>query len=299
MRHKHVNSFWIFCSTIQGDCFNVATFNIQTFGQSKMKHPIVRAFLLKIAYLADVMAIQELRDRQKKTIPLLLDYLNKSPRQFAGVTGPREGRGSMKEQYVLLYDKRKFSHDASHVFPDANQLYHRPPLAVRLTYSSGKKITLISFHVDPDDADREIGNIPLVLDWSQKIMGAENIFLLGDFNADCTYYDEKKLFSVDKRLSWIVRNNMDTTVGSRSCTYDRIAVFNLLSFQVEDVYTFKFIDRKYFQSIDAEDFSRFPEWKKSISAASFIYKTADKKHVLKPQKISDHFPVFSKVCEKP
>lgn len=54
----------------------------------------------------------------------------------------------------------------------------------------------------------------------------QNVMLLGDFNADCSYLPKKNRKNVrlitDTSLSWLIPDTADTTVRSTtSCAYDR------------------------------------------------------------------------------
>ena len=48
--------------------------------------------------------------------------------------------------------------------------------------------------------------------------------MLGDFNADCRYFNEASYSSVfsSGEYTWIIKNGEDTTVSKTDCTYDRI-----------------------------------------------------------------------------
>lgn len=54
----------------------------------------------------------------------------------------------------------------------------------------------------------------------------QDVMLLGDFNADCSYLTkknrEKLQLITDKNLHWLIADKTDTTVkASTSCSYDR------------------------------------------------------------------------------
>lgn len=56
-------------------------------------------------------------------------------------------------------------------------------------------------------------------------LSLQNIVLLGDFNAGCTYikgsdWQQIRLFT-DKTLHWLITDQADTTVTDTKCPYDR------------------------------------------------------------------------------
>ena len=50
----------------------------------------------------------------------------------------------------------------------------------------------------------------------------KNKILLGDLNADCSYYDTPPSHFLD--WNWIIRDDEDTTSSLTNCAYDRIIV---------------------------------------------------------------------------
>ena len=54
---------------------------------------------------------------------------------------------------------------------------------------------------------------------------SDNIILMGDFNADCSYVPKtklKKLALRSKGFHWLIPDEWDTTVASTNCAYDRL-----------------------------------------------------------------------------
>lgn len=53
------------------------------------------------------------------------------------------------------------------------------------------------------------------------------MIILGNLNADCDYLHKEdlshvKLLNNTNKFNWLIKNGMDTTVGSRNCAYDRL-----------------------------------------------------------------------------
>ncbi|XP_037832821.1 deoxyribonuclease gamma-like [Kryptolebias marmoratus] len=71
--------------------------------------------------------------------------------------------------------------------------------------------------------------VPQLLQTIRRSLCQQNVMLLGDFNADCSYLAKKNRKKVrlitDASLYWLIPENSDTTVrASTSCVYDRIVV---------------------------------------------------------------------------
>ena len=54
----------------------------------------------------------------------------------------------------------------------------------------------------------------------------QNIIISGDFNADCGYLPDKAWADISLRtnthFTWLITDDVDTTVGTSSCSYDRL-----------------------------------------------------------------------------
>lgn len=54
----------------------------------------------------------------------------------------------------------------------------------------------------------------------------QNVFIVGDLNADCSYLSNKKRKQLklvkDEEYKWIFPDGMDTTVGKKDCNYDKL-----------------------------------------------------------------------------
>ena len=66
------------------------------------------------------------------------------------------------------------------------------------------------------------------------------IIILGDLNADCTYWDEDEVNSTMRSdmYTWLISNEEDTTVKTTDCTYDRILVTDGVKYNSSGVYDF-------------------------------------------------------------
>ena len=69
----------------------IGSFNIQMFGKTKMGKPGVVSILTDIARRFDILAIQELRDKDQGVIPEFLRQINADGSSYAAAVGPRQG----------------------------------------------------------------------------------------------------------------------------------------------------------------------------------------------------------------
>ena len=201
----------------------IATFNIQIFGRTKSSKNNVMEIITKIVSKFDIIAIQEIQDIRKVTARRLQSKLKKN---YKHVLGPRVGYSHRrKEQYAYFYNTNKVKLLRSYTYDDRLDDFSREPFIAEFKIKANKeKIVLINIHTPPKFATREIKKLPEVIVDAMKRYSNVNIILLGDLNADCTYFKEntyKQIFSPDIYI-WTTPNKFDTTVKITDCTYDRI-----------------------------------------------------------------------------
>jgi deoxyribonuclease-1-like protein len=203
----------------------VAAFNIQVFGQSKRSKPEVMNVLTMIAREFDVMLVQEIRDSSETTANFYLDEINDMDGpDYAYVKSPRLGRTSMKEAYAYYYNTSTVECTSDYVWDDTGDVFEREPYVA--TFRSGNfDFTLVGIHARPDDAESEISELAGVyLDVLAKAPGERDLIILGDFNADGSYFDEDAACLLkDGKFSWTITNDMDTMTKT-DWTYDRIVM---------------------------------------------------------------------------
>jgi endonuclease/exonuclease/phosphatase family metal-dependent hydrolase len=205
----------------------VASFNIQIFGQSKRSKPEVMDILTKIACEFDVLAIQEIRDKSETTVDIYVDEINKvcdnGKREF--IQSERLGRTTSKEQYAMIYNTNTVSYleDSAYVYDDVDDVFEREPFIAQ--FESGKfDFVIVNNHIKPDDAEIEIPKLSDVInDATQRFQNEPDIIVLGDLNADCSYYDEDSE-ELTSGYMWLIPDNADTTTKATDCTYDRIII---------------------------------------------------------------------------
>jgi endonuclease/exonuclease/phosphatase family metal-dependent hydrolase len=92
--------------------------------------------------------------------------------------------------------------------------------------STGFDLSLITIHTKPGAALSEINALPHVVDtYLENNPNESEIVILGDFNAACSYVSSNELSNsplAHSNYTWLIENNVDTTVSDSYCAYDRI-----------------------------------------------------------------------------
>lgn len=210
------------------DTITIASWNIQAFGPTKATDPDRIPIIAATISQFDLVAIQEIRDRTGTAIQDLEAAVDKLGMDYKVIIGPRLGRSTMKEQYAYIYraDKIKLV-GSSYTYDDPEDIFHREPFIACFQTTSPNStfdVCLINTHVDPDEAHQEIDNLAWIVTGSDLKHRDEDIIVLGDFNSDCSYYDENqpKTFITANYMIPAITNAMDTNLAKSDCTYDRI-----------------------------------------------------------------------------
>jgi deoxyribonuclease-1-like protein len=207
----------------------VGAFNLQAFGTTKGGKPEVMGVLSNIIRNYDVIAVEEIRDASQTALPKLKDTVNSmGGPQYDYVVGERLGRTTSKEQYAYLYNNQTMQVIGTpYTYPDSNDIFQREPYVAEFKAKNGSfNFVLITIHTDPDTATQEINDLPKVVeDAKSRFQGEGDFIVMGDLNADCSYFKEDSqspLKSSD--YYWVINNSVDTTTKSTDCTYDRIII---------------------------------------------------------------------------
>jgi endonuclease/exonuclease/phosphatase family metal-dependent hydrolase len=237
---------------------SIMSFNIQVFGKSKSNKENVMNVIVDIMDDYDLIAIQEIRDASNYT----LSNLKKLMPKYSMIIGEREGRSNSKEQYIYLYDDDKFDAIWVESYNDINDEFERPPLLTLFqTDDKALEFIMVDIHIKPLDAYNEIEALSTLIE-NLYFLYETNIIVVGDFNSDGNYFDERLLddyFDLND-FKLIITNDLDTTVAPSDNTYDRIIITN-------DIY-------KYYKDSGVLYFEDYlPE-------------------NLEAKKVSDHYPVY-------
>jgi deoxyribonuclease-1-like protein len=211
----------------------IGAFNIQVFGTTKASKPEVMDVLGKIIRTYDVVAIQEIRDASQTALPALVDEVNSDGSKYDYAVSERLGRTTSKEQYAYIYNTQTVElTDTPHTYPEPNETdpFHREPYIASFKALDGNNfdVTLMVIHTDPDEATEEINALDAVVEYAQSVYTDEQDFIvMGDLNADCSYFDEDSSSTLSSTgYYWCVNNSVDTTTKTTDCTYDRIIITN-------------------------------------------------------------------------
>ena len=185
--------------------------------------------LVRIAREFDLLVVQEVRDVSERVADEYLLRINAAPgADYAMYEGPRLGRSSSKEQYVIYYLPNKIELIEARILPDPEDVFEREPLIA--SFRAGNfDFILVAIHIKPSDARQELGALAGV---TQQLVeqnpNERDVILLGDFNADCSYFSEADNTHPLRasNFHWVITDEMDTNVGASSCTYDRIILLD-------------------------------------------------------------------------
>lgn len=187
----------------------IANWNLQIFGKSKASNPELMKFYVSTIDDYDIVFIQEIRDSEGESFTSLCSMLP----DYDCKISSRAGRSSSKEQYGVIYKEGINIKKFEDYNPDSQDRWERPPIEVTFEIN-GYELTAYNIHIKPDDVRAE-------LTFLEEIVSTEgNRMVLGDLNADCSYYDPSKKEFDDWK--WIIGDEEDTTSSATDCAYDRI-----------------------------------------------------------------------------
>ena len=131
--------------------------------------------------------------------------------------------------------------------------------------------TFIVIHTDPDEATEEINGLGAVVEYALSSYPDEMDFVvMGDLNADGSYYDEDGTSTLGgSEYYWVIDDGVDTTTKSTDCTYDRIIITDsVVSDLSGDAGVYRF-DIEYGLTVD-----------ETVA-------------------VSDHYPVYAELSQRP
>ncbi|XP_060642720.2 deoxyribonuclease-1-like [Anolis sagrei] len=212
----------------------VSAFNIQTFGDGKLSNDTITDIIVQIVSGYDITLIQEVRDADLSAVKKLMHRLNQASLQpFSYVVSKPLGRSSYKEQYLFIYRQDQASFLDSYYFDDGcescgNDTFSREPFVVRFATPLTElgELVLVPLHAAPNDAVLEIDALyDVYLDVKHR-WGTQDVLLLGDFNAGCSFVRAQDWAHIrlrtDPTFQWLIPDTADTTAGRSDCAYDRI-----------------------------------------------------------------------------
>ncbi|XP_026713249.1 deoxyribonuclease gamma [Athene cunicularia] len=217
----------------------ICSFNVRSFGETKIARPEVIDAVVKIISRCDIMLLMEIKENKNRVCPLLVEKLSSQVKglkeEYSCVVSERLGRKSYKEQYAFMYRQHLVLVKETYQYPDTQpgdeDAFSREPFAVwfQAPKTAVKEFAIIPLHTTPETAVREIDELyDVYLDVKHR-WKTENFIFMGDFNAGCSYVPQKQWKNIRLRtyseFVWLINDKNDTTVKeSTSCPYDRIVV---------------------------------------------------------------------------
>ncbi|MGH0151479.1 UNVERIFIED_CONTAM: hypothetical protein FKN15_034966 [Acipenser sinensis] len=118
--------------------------------------------------------------------------------------------------------------------PCGSDTFNREPFVVKFSspHSAVRDFAIIPQHTSPSAAVQEIDALydvctDLVSRWQ-----TDNILLMGDFNAGCSYVTSSKWPQIrlrtDLQFQWLIPDSVDTTVTHTHCPYDRSVLHSVI-----------------------------------------------------------------------
>ena len=93
-----------------------------------------------------------------------------------------------------------------------------------------QQLVLIGIHADPDTAVEEMEALVDVYNAVSRLWTTDDILILGDLNADCSYASRRAREGLtlrnDSRFSWLIDDDVDTTTTNSDCAYDRCFAYD-------------------------------------------------------------------------
>lgn len=190
--------------------------------------------LLQIVHRYDIILIQEVRDSDLSATRKLMEHVNKgSPRfRYNHIVSEPLGLNSYKERYLFLYREQTVSVAKNYIYnePCGADTFSREPFVVMFSskHTAIENFVLMPQHTSPDKAVEEVNALYDVVADVRTRWNTNDIVLLGDFNAGCSYISNSdwvkiRLFT-DKSFHWLITDEADSTVSHTNCPYDRIVV---------------------------------------------------------------------------
>ncbi|KAI3357372.1 hypothetical protein L3Q82_015804 [Scortum barcoo] len=184
--------------------------------------------------------LKEVRDSKGEAIQALVKGLNRFDKSnsYSYVESERLGRKTYKEQYVYIYRNNVLEVKEHYQYPkregdgtNETDVFSRQPFIVRFHSPTTlvKDFVLIGQHTCPKNAMKEIDELYNVFKGIYKKWKTDNVMILGDLNAGCSYVTIKGWRAVrlrsDPSFRWLIGDEQDTTVRQKThCAYDRIIV---------------------------------------------------------------------------
>ena len=167
----------------------VASFHVQALGAAKLAKPHVFEMLVRILRRFDVVALQGIQSTRDDILPIIVERLNQSGRNYDYIIGPRVGRSAPLEQFAYIFDTQRLETDRYQLYTvdDPEDLIAREPLVAWFRTKGHAAhhaftFSMINVRIDPAFAERERQLLPGLVNAVQNDgRGEDDWILLGDF----------------------------------------------------------------------------------------------------------------------
>ncbi|XP_069842307.1 deoxyribonuclease-1-like isoform X1 [Dendropsophus ebraccatus] len=227
----------VICFLQTGSTLKIASFNIERFSISKVEDPAVLNLLIQILRRYELISIQEVMSKDDTAIISLVQELNSATGlNYNVLISDHLGRSSYREKYAYIYREDILKPTEWYHYDDGcencgTDVFIREPFVARFSSlkSELKDFALASIHTSPDYAVREVDALYDVWEDAKQRLLLEDILILGDYNAGCSYVKSTHWPQIRLRheagLQWFIGDSEDTTVSTNThCPYDRLVV---------------------------------------------------------------------------
>lgn len=141
------------------------------------------------------------------------------------ILSPRPGE--LYQYSYLHYDTQAISLSEAHIYPEpaGTDPFHREPYLVVMDAGDFDAVLAV-IHTDPDEASDEMNALSDVIAYvCAKYPGKPQIVVMGDFNADGSYFKENGPCTLkSSEFVWLIGSDVDTMISSTDCMYERIFI---------------------------------------------------------------------------
>jgi len=209
-----LGSYTAYDNYYSGETVKIANWNLQIFGETKTSDSELMQTYSSIINDYDIIFVQEIRDKSDTAFPKLCSMLQ----NYSCLSSSRAGRSDIKEQYGIIYKNEINVTNFYDYNPDSSGRWERPPIRTDFDIN-GYRLIIYNIHTKPEDVQKE-------LDYLESVaINSGNVIVLGDLNADCSYYNNAKETEFDS-WNWVISDDEDTTSSPTNCAYDRIILNN-------------------------------------------------------------------------
>ncbi|KAK3536555.1 hypothetical protein QTP86_013755 [Hemibagrus guttatus] len=258
----------------------ICSFNIRSFGESKISKPDVLNVILESINRCDIMLVMEIKDAKGQAFPRLMAHLNRKysgqKHKYGYVISQRLGRKSYKEQYAFVYRQKLVSVKSVYQYPDMQpediDAFAREPYVVWFSSPTTevKEFVVIPIHTPPEAAVKEIDELYDVYQNVSQHWQSQNFIIMGDFNAACGYVPKKEWRNIrlrsDSSFVWLTDDKLDTSVKeSTKCAYDRVVLHGKAMIQAVKAESVEVYDFKQAFGLTEQEWQEFQSFQESRS----------------------------------